>query len=236
VIELGVLTRPAEDVLSRVVRITLGGTEYQLPVRSIRANRDWKERLDSTTTGLLTALDVSEDDLAAIYAALASQTDSLIDLLLSYDNSGVLPTRDELEAIEPDVSLDVLAAVREVWRAANPLVAKSLELISSQAYGWGPTTIREELSDEQLVAYFDAAAERLRAEREAEFDSRVEAARLGTIFAHDAKTYQRWHRRNAATEGRRRPADDQVIEHQIMQLASMFPGAVSFGTMPGGAG
>jgi hypothetical protein len=133
VIELGVLTRPAEDVLSRVVRITLGGTEYQLPVRSIRANRDWKERLDSTTTGLLTALDVSEDDLAAIYAALASQTDSLIDLLLSYDNSGVLPTRDELEAIEPDVSLDVLAAVREVWRAANPLVAKSLELISSLA-------------------------------------------------------------------------------------------------------
>jgi hypothetical protein len=107
---------------------------------------------------------------------------------------------------------------------------------AAQAYGWGPTTIREELSDEQLVAYFDAAAERLRAEREAEFDSRVEAARLGTIFAHDAKTYQRWHRRNAATEGRRRPADDQVIEHQIMQLASMFPGAVSFGTMPGGAG
>ncbi len=129
-IELSVLrSRSAEDVLSRSVRVTIGGQEYVLPVRSMRANREWKQRLDATTSGLLSALEASEDDLSAIYAALAAQADDLIDLLVSYAPD-VLPSRDEIEDIEPDASMDVLAAVREVWRAANPLVAMSLEAMA----------------------------------------------------------------------------------------------------------
>jgi hypothetical protein len=125
--------RPAGDILSRTVRVRLGGSEYELPVRSIKANRDWRAALNAGTASLVSGLADSGDDFGAIYAALASQMDTLIDLLLSYDTSSILPTKDEIEAIEPDCSLDIVAAVREVWRAANPLVVTSLTAMETPA-------------------------------------------------------------------------------------------------------
>lgn len=119
--------RPAGDILSRVVRFSLGGTEYVLPVRSIKANREWKATLDERTTGLLSGLEASGNDLSAIFGLLAAQIDDLIDMLLAYDTTDVLPTKDAIESIEPDASLDVLQAVREVWRAANPLVDTTMQ-------------------------------------------------------------------------------------------------------------
>lgn len=127
--------RPAGDVLSRVVRVVIGGTEYVLPVRSIKANREWREALNAGTAGLLSGLTAADDDVGAIYAALAGQMDTLIDLLLGYDTSGVLPTKDQIEAIEPDCSLDIVYAVKEVWRAANPLVVTSLAAMETTDSG-----------------------------------------------------------------------------------------------------
>lgn len=118
--------RPAGDILSRLVRITIGGTEYELPVRSIKANREWKAALNEKTQGLLNGLDASKDDLGAIFSVLANQIDDLIDLLVSYDTAGILPSRDEIEEIEPDPSRDIVTAVGEVWRAANPLVVTAM--------------------------------------------------------------------------------------------------------------
>jgi hypothetical protein len=118
--------RPAGDVLSRVVRVTLGGQTYELPVRSIKANREWKAALDQQTQAFLSGLEGSGDDVSTIFGLLSGQADTLIDLLLSYDTAGVLPTREAIENIEPDASQDIVAACREVWRAASPLVVTSM--------------------------------------------------------------------------------------------------------------
>ena len=119
--------RPAEALLSRTIRFSIGGTEYTLPVRSIKANREWKETVNAGTAGILSGLEASGDNIAALLNVLSNQIDPLLDALLSYDQTGVLPSREEIEAIEPDCSLEIVAAVQEVWRAANPLVATAVE-------------------------------------------------------------------------------------------------------------
>lgn len=116
--------RPAGDLLSRVVRITLGGVEYALPTLPIAGNKRWKSQLDARLTGLVEAASAGGDDLEAILAALSTQVDDLIELLLSYDTSGVLPPRERLE--ETVYEDELLAAVQEVWRAANPLVGMAV--------------------------------------------------------------------------------------------------------------
>ncbi len=118
--------RSAGDILSRTVTVTLGGQEYSLLVRSIADNRAWRLALDEATVHLLDGLET--DELSAVYDLLSGQIEVMIDLLLSYDTEGVLPTREAIEAIEPDASIEVIDAVREVWLAANPLVAASLRL------------------------------------------------------------------------------------------------------------
>jgi hypothetical protein len=121
--------RSAEDILSRVVRVTLGGQTYELPVRSIRANREWKANLEARLAMLvdrLTSADEADDARAALNDALASQVDDLIELLIAYDTAGVLPSREQIEEIEPDATMAIVMAVREVWRAANPLVATAI--------------------------------------------------------------------------------------------------------------
>lgn len=126
-------SRSAEDILSRVVRVTIGGQTYELPVRSIRANREWKAGLDARLSHVLArieASDTAEDSRAALVAALSSQVDDLIDMLIAYDTSGVLPSREAIEDIEPDATLDIVRAVRGVMNAASPLVVAALARIS----------------------------------------------------------------------------------------------------------
>jgi hypothetical protein len=116
--------RPAEDLHSRVVRIKLAGTEYALPTLPIAGNRRWKAELDGRLAGLLDGLVKSGDDIAAIFALLSTQVDDLLELLISYDTTGVLPPRERLE--ETVYEDELVAAVREVWRAANPLVVTTI--------------------------------------------------------------------------------------------------------------
>lgn len=126
--------RPAGDVLSRVVRIDLGGQSFVLPVLRIGGNRRWKQSLDGSLTGLIEGLTKSGDDMGAILGALSAQTDTLLDLLISYDETHVLPSRADIEEIAYET--DLVSAVREVWRAANPLVVAALESALTDA----PTT------------------------------------------------------------------------------------------------
>lgn len=120
--------RPAEDVLGRVVRITLGGTEYELTVLTIAGNKRWKATLDSRLTSVLDGLEASDNSIA-VFAVLETQVDAMVDLLVDYDTDsgnrpGVLPARDVIE--ETTYEHELLTAVREVWRAANPFVLASL--------------------------------------------------------------------------------------------------------------
>lgn len=128
-IDLVSVGRPAGDILSRVVRINLGETEYALPTLTIGGNKRWKAQLDQRLTALIDGLTDGGNDIAAIFGALNQQVDDLLDLLISYDTGGVLPSRHDLEeSIHED---ELIAAVREVWRAANPLVVMGLEAVAT---------------------------------------------------------------------------------------------------------
>jgi hypothetical protein len=110
--------RSVEDVLAERVRLVIGGEVYDLPVLSIADNRAWKERMDMELGYLLLRVTV-EDDGEAILRLFDSADDLFLDLLVSYDRTGVLPGRDRLEAELTQMAL--VRAVLEVWRAARPL-------------------------------------------------------------------------------------------------------------------
>lgn len=95
----------------------------------------------------------------------------------------------------------------------------------ASAYGWPLATVRE-LTDEQFVlVYLDAAAERVSRNARSEFEAAVEAVRMGTVFAYDAKAYNRWtSRRRSAVK--RPPLTPEQLEVAIAGIARDFPGQV----------
>ena len=128
--------RSVEDILTGRIRLVLGGKPYELPVRSIRANREWQETLQSDLQGLLTAVASAGDDAAGILDHLLAADVQLLDLLVSYDADGVLPPRDELEGIvRPN---ELLLAVIGVWRAASPLADIGLVMMNAPASSPSP--------------------------------------------------------------------------------------------------
>lgn len=116
--------RSVEDIFAGRVRVVSGGQVYDLPVLSIRDNRAWRERLDTGITAILSNLEGAGDNIGTLLETLAGATDELLDLLTSYDKTGVLPPREDLEGEMTDVQ--ALRAVLEVWSAANPLVGIGL--------------------------------------------------------------------------------------------------------------
>lgn len=82
------------------------------------------------------------------------------------------------------------------------------------------------MTDEQLVLYFDAAQDRLERTTEAEFDRAVEAVRIGTVFAHDAREYTRWRNRRRAASGKTRGLVGAELEAAVMRIAKLFPNQV----------
>lgn len=64
-------------------------------------------------------------------------------------------------------------------------------------------TVDRDLTDEQLVALFDADQDALVARANAEFTEAVEAVRAGTIFARDRAAHDRWQRDMERSSGQR---------------------------------
>lgn len=114
--------RSAQDVLSGRIRLSLGGQPYVLPVRSIAANREWKEQWDSTVGARIA--DIPDDKPGEMFVALGEGADDLLTLLISYDHTGVLPSREALEQVATPPEL--LIGILEVWAAANPLLGMAL--------------------------------------------------------------------------------------------------------------
>jgi len=93
-----------------------------------------------------------------------------------------------------------------------------------------PQDLEEELSDEQLVVYLEAASDRLTRDAHAEFGLAVEAARLGTVFASNVRAYSRW-RTQFRPKTRPAPLSDAQLEAAIMNAQAHFPGAISRATI-----
>jgi len=99
----------------------------------------------------------------------------------------------------------------------------------AHAYGWAPEEVEEQLTDEQLVAYLDAATDRLVRDGQTAFENRVEAARMGTIFASDQRAYTRWRARVDRKAGRPRGLTGGALESAVSALALSHPEYVVVG-------
>jgi hypothetical protein len=129
-------TRTAADILAGRVPVLLGATAYELPVLARGPSKRWLGQLDGRFAALAVALEDAGDDAPAILARLTSETDAMYDMLLSYDQSHVLPSRDEIDETATDAQ--ILHAVLEVWRAVHPLVDTVIEAASTTA---GPLSV-----------------------------------------------------------------------------------------------
>lgn len=98
---------------------------------------------------------------------------------------------------------------------------------AASAYGWTPARIAAELTDELLVDLFDAASDRLDDEQR----NRIEAARLGTLFAHNAKAYRRW-AGASRRRGRTTSLTGQALERAVAGLAFAGGASVITETIP----
>lgn len=108
----------------------------------------------------------------------------------------------------------------------DPLALARAADFAAHEYGWRPDYLTNVITDEQLVFFFDAAQDRLERHATSEFERLVQAVRIGTVFAHDAKQYRRWRSRQ---QSRTRPGRKLVgaeLEAAVMRVAQMFPGHV----------
>jgi hypothetical protein len=103
----------------------------------------------------------------------------------------------------------------------------------AESYGWGRDYVDNVLTDEQLVAYLDAAQERIEVRGRSEFEGWVEAVRVGYIFARDGKQYDRW--RTSSRSRVKRGLTGAALEQAVMRIASMFPDNVQVGKTADGA-
>lgn len=97
--------------------------------------------------------------------------------------------------------------------------------LAAATYGWTFDVIESRLTDEQLVALFDAYADRVSDQSERDWEHAVEAVRVGTIFAHENDQYRRWQR---APKQKRlgKPLAGASLEAAVMRIADIFPGNV----------
>jgi hypothetical protein len=112
-------TRTTADILAGRLRLTIGGREYALRVLPRSAEADWLARLDRSFNTFAAALETAPDSASAL-SLLAAHPDELYEMLLAYDVDGVLPSASEWR--DTGTSAEVIYAILEVWRAANPLV------------------------------------------------------------------------------------------------------------------
>lgn len=112
-------TRPDEEILAGRVGVTLGGQSFALPVLSIALNRAYKVELLTYVYALIDLLD-EQTELGSLLRHLAQGTERQLDAIALYDQTGVLPPREWIEANATEDEL--WAATKAVIAAAFPFV------------------------------------------------------------------------------------------------------------------
>ncbi len=128
--------RSASDILAGRITVVLGNELFELPVLPRGASRRWLQSLDMRFAILANDLETAGDDTPMILNRLLSETDGMYEMLRSYDQTDVLPPRERIDEFVTDV--EILRAVLEVWRAANPLAATLTGTTGSETTGTSP--------------------------------------------------------------------------------------------------
>jgi hypothetical protein len=85
------------EILARSgIPLVLGGQTYAVRPRSIKSNRQWKERVQKALEDKFGGLDAVAD-VSGLYGFLAQSGDILLDLVIAYDETDALPSREWIE-------------------------------------------------------------------------------------------------------------------------------------------
>lgn len=119
--------RSAEDIFAERIRVELGPREYVLPVLPWAQEDTWRASFDATFSVVLAQVSASSD-ITEIVGMLGAFPDQMLDALVAYDTSGVLPDRAGIKAVA--TKMQVFRAVMGVAQATNPLVGIGLATLS----------------------------------------------------------------------------------------------------------
>lgn len=110
--------RSEAEILSRSgLPVILGGREWPVRPRTIAANRLWQDQVREAVAEKFGALE-NVDDLDGLYAYLGGATDTLLDLVIAYDDAGVLPERPWI--LENATDHEVLEALLVLMEQSFP--------------------------------------------------------------------------------------------------------------------
>lgn len=106
--------RSETEILARSgLPIVLGEEVWRVRPRTINANRAWQEQVKNAIGGALENLDETQG-VAEVMAMIGASTDTLLDLVIAYDDAGVLPEREWINGHATDHEvLDALVLLLE---------------------------------------------------------------------------------------------------------------------------
>jgi hypothetical protein len=113
-----------DRIVTRSIEVTWGGEARSLPVLPMKPADDWRRQFVETFPD---GEENDETDTAVLMAQIGGR---MVDVLMAYDHSKVLGTR---EWIETNVTDDELAAAfLEVWRRSFRLGRLPMEMLLTQ--------------------------------------------------------------------------------------------------------
>jgi hypothetical protein len=125
--------RPADDVAAGVIRVTIDGQEFVLPVLRIKAEREWKAGLREMFGRQLAGQDGETVGLERLGEFSNLAVDTALDLVASYDRSGIFGGRDWLE--EHAYQAELFAVLREIWAVVFLPLAQAGQQLPALAGG-----------------------------------------------------------------------------------------------------
>jgi hypothetical protein len=114
--------RTVEEIVGGQVPIMLGRTRYVLPELPMAQTDAWAESMDERLRGLLSVVDtLDEGQLMPLFEAATSFQDELLESLVAYDSTGVLPSIDDIRGLATHT--EVLLAALGVWSSTKSPLA-----------------------------------------------------------------------------------------------------------------
>jgi hypothetical protein len=130
-----VAKRSDEDVLSGILRIPVGGVEKLVPTLKLRAVRDWQVRVADKLALIRPTLGANPRDVQDLAHVAGTAIESILELVIAYDQTGALGGREWLEENADPAQL--YAAVQQMGQVTFPFVGDAVALIAAFPTAFG---------------------------------------------------------------------------------------------------
>jgi hypothetical protein len=136
-------SRSVEDILAGRLSVSLGGTTYVLPELAMEATDEWAQSIDERLRGLLSLIDNMGEGsgMLDLFTAAAGFQDDMLDTLIAFDTTSVLPSRAEIRKLATHTQL--MFALMGVWASTkSPLAATVVAVLRSLPTQTGTAPVR----------------------------------------------------------------------------------------------